>query len=347
MSVGRRCLIGTLAVLGLAACRGAAPPLPPIPATAGPIMIKPRDPPPVHDGETVVDRVVAVVNSEIITMSELEEDVVLQLRDAKRTPATEKELDDLRRQVLDRRINHRLQVQEARREKIEVSDDDLRGQIEDFVKRNGGDREKLEAQLKAQGLSWDVVRRELRDQRMAQIVKSRRVGRRATVTEAEVDVYMAENRTKLEAGLKYHVRHIAVLAEPPSSTEAWDKARTEIEALAKELAAGADFATLAREHSADASASAGGDLGWLARGELEPVFETPILALTKGAVSAPIKSGVGYHLFELEEREGLTVEMLTDARQQARDILINRKAQERLDEWVEGLRRRALISVRL
>src|SRR5215471_20441950 len=73
-------LIGTLAVLGLAACRGAAPPLPPIPATAGPIMIKPRDPPPVHDGETVVDRVVAVVNSEIITMSELEEDVVLQLR---------------------------------------------------------------------------------------------------------------------------------------------------------------------------------------------------------------------------------------------------------------------------
>src|SRR5262249_62115381 len=114
-----------------------------------------------------------------------------------------------------------------------------------------------------------------------------------------------------------------------------------------ERAAGAACAPLPRGHPGDAPARAGGDLGWLAGGELEPVFETPILALTKDAVSAPIKSSVGYHLFKLEEREGLTVEMLTDARQQARDILIQRKAQERLDEWVEGLRRRAPISRRL
>jgi peptidyl-prolyl cis-trans isomerase SurA len=347
MNVGRSCRVGILAAFALVACRGAAPPLPPIPSTAGPILVRAGDPPPVRDGETVVDRVVAVVNTEIITMSELEEDVVLQLRDAKRTPTTEKELDDLRRQVLDRRINHRLQVQEARKEKIEVSDDDLRGLVEDFVRRNGGDREKLEAQLKAQGLSWDLVRRELREQKLAEIVKSRRVSRRATITEAEVDVYLAENRAKLEAGLKYHVRHIALLAEPPTSAEAWEKAKTEIDRLAGELRDGADFATLAREHSRDASASAGGDLGWLSRGELEPSFENPILSLPKGGVSAPVKSGVGYHLFKLEDREGLTAEMLSDARQQARDILFQRKIQERLDEWLEGLRRRALIAVRL
>src|SRR5438067_1669954 len=84
----------------LVACRGAAPPLPPIPPTAGPILLRAGDPPPVRDGETVVDRVVAVVNGEIITMSELEETVAIQRRDARPAPSTEKELNDLRRQVL-------------------------------------------------------------------------------------------------------------------------------------------------------------------------------------------------------------------------------------------------------
>jgi len=280
-------------------------------------------------------------------MSELEETVAIQRRDARPAPSTEKELNDLRRQVLERMIDHRLQVQEARKEKIEISDEDIRSQVEDFVKRNGGDREKVDAQLKVQGLSWEALRREFREQLLAQRVKSRRVSRRATITEAEVDVYLAENRGKLEAGLKYHVRHIALLAEPPDSAEAWEKAKTEIDRLAGELRDGADFATLAREHSRDASASGGGDLGWLSRGELEPTFETPILSLPKGGVSTPVKSSVGYHLFKLEDREGLTAEMLSDARQQARDILFQRKIQERLDEWLEGLRRRALIAVRL
>ena len=346
MSLGRRPFAWLLLILPLAACRGAAPPLPPIPATAGPIMVRAGDPPPLHDGETVVDRVVAVVNGEVITMSELEESVALTLRDAK-TPPADKELDNLRKRALDRLINYRLEIQEAHREKIEVTDDDVRGQIDDFVKRNGGDRDKVEAQLKAQGLSWETLRREFRDQMLAQRVRSRRVSRRATVTEAEVDAYMAENRQKLEAGLRYHVRHIAILAEPPSSPEAWEKAKTEMEGLLAQLRNGGDFAALARESSRDASASAGGDLGWLSRGELEPVFEEPILKLPKGGLSPLIKSSVGYHLFQLEDKEALTPELLADARQQARDILLQKKQQERLQEWVEELRRRALIAVRL
>lgn len=346
MTVGRRFLV-LLLLVPLAACGRKPPPLPPIPDSAGPLMVKVGDPPPVHDGETVVDRVVGVVNDEVITMSELDEAVALLLRDVRTPPKTDKEVDDLRRSALDRLITNRLQIQEAHREKIEVSDEEVRAQVDDFVKRNGGDRDKIEAQLKAQGLSWEAIRRDFRDQLLAQRIRGRRVGRRATVTESEVDAYMAENRQKLEAGLKYHVRHIAILAEPPSSPEAWDQAKAEAEGLLGQLRGGADFAALAKEYSKDASAPAGGDLGWLARGELEATFEDPILKLPKGAVSPLIKSSVGYHIFLLEDKEGLTAELLADARQQARDILLQKKQQERMEEWVEGLRRRALIAVRL
>jgi peptidyl-prolyl cis-trans isomerase SurA len=332
----------------LAGCKGTPPPLPPVPENSGSILLPPGSArAPVRDN-SVVDRVVAVVNEDVILMSELQEATLLYLRDSKEaTPAASQDRERLLQKVLDRMVDHRLQVQEARRDRVEIGEEELASVLDDFVKRNGGDRPKIEEQLKAQGLSWDIVRRDIRDSLLAQKARARRIGRRASVTEAEVDAYLAENRPKLESDLKYHPRHIAVLAQPAGAAAAWDKAKTEIDALADRVRQGADFAELARAHSQDGSASAGGDLGWLKPGELDPMFEGPILKLKKGETSAPIKSANGYHLFRLEDREELTPEMVAQLRQQSRDILVQRKAQERLEDWLQGLRKRALIAERL
>jgi peptidyl-prolyl cis-trans isomerase SurA len=290
---------------------------------------------------------VAVVNGDAILMSELQEAMIIYERENKTPPPSGADLEALQRTTLDRMIDHRLQIQEAKREKIEITEDELKTALDDFVRRNGGDREKIEAQLRAQGVTWEALRRELRDQMLAQRVRSRRVSRRATVTEAEVDAYLAENRAKFEAGLKYHARHIAVLAEPPSSPAAWERAKAQVDEIEARLRAGTDFATLARERSQDASAPSGGDLGWLTRGELDPQFEGPLLKLSKGEVTMPIKSAAGYHVFALEDQEEMTPKMLADARQQVRDLLAQHKAQARYEEWLDGLRKRALIAVRL
>jgi peptidyl-prolyl cis-trans isomerase SurA len=333
-------LAGLLVAGMLGACRTPAGPLPPVPAGSGGVLVRAGEAPPVRDSQAVIDRVVAVVNGDVIMMSELQEAIVLSRRDGRAAP----EGAELERAVLNRLVDHRLQVQEAKREKIEVTEDELRTVLDDFVKRNGGEREKIEAQLQAQGVTWESLRREMRDQLLAQRVRSRRVVRRATVTEAEVDRYLTENRDKFEAGLKYHALHIAIMAEPPTAPAAWERAKQEIERIATALAGGADFAELARTRAKD---TAGGDLGWLARGELDSTFERPLLALAKGQVTAPVRSAAGYHLLKLEDREELAAERLSDARQQARDLLLQKKAQERFDEWLEGLRRRALIAIRL
>lgn len=327
-------------------CRSAPPPLPPVPAAGGPLLA-PSGAAAVPDDQALVDRVVAVVNEDVITMSELQEHLILSLREAREAAPSADQLEALERTVLARMVDHKLQLQEARRERIEVLDEEVSAVVEDFVRRNGGDRARIEAQLRAQGLTWAAVRREFRDQLMVQKIRGRRVIRRATVTEAEVDAYVAENRGRLESALRYHARHIAVPAEPPDSPTAWERARAEIEAIAARLREGGDFAELARERSKDPSAESGGDLGWLKRGELQPLFEEPILRLAPGEVTAPIRSPVGYHLFRLEAREELTPEMLAQFRQQAREILVQRKVQARLDEWVGDLKRRALIQVRL
>lgn len=340
--------VGLLAVVSLVGCRGAPPPLPPVPASSGSILVTPvvsAPPPAGPSDQTLIDRVVAVVNGEVIMMSELQEAVLLYRREARE--AVSDDLTELQKKVLNRLVEHRLQVQEARRENITVTDEELQAEVDEFIRRNGGDRARIERQLRAQGLTWEAVRREIRDQLLVRKIRGRRISRRASLTEAEVDAYIAANRGKFEASLKYRPRHIAVLADPPDQPAAWERARQEIETIRARLREGADFAELARLHSKDGSAAAGGDLGWLNRGELQPLFEEPILRLGKGEVTAPIKSEVGYHLFQMEEREELTAEMLAQLRQQARDLLLQQKAQERFDEWVDELRRRALIAVRL
>jgi peptidyl-prolyl cis-trans isomerase SurA len=314
--------------------------LPPVPSGSGGVLVGVGEPPPVRDNQVVIDRVVAVVNDDVVMMSDLQEAIVISRRDGRGLP----DGAEFERTMLNRLVDHRLQVQEAKRDKVEVSDDDLRGAVEEIVKRNGGDREKFEVQLRAQGVTWDALRREMREQLLAQKVRSRRVVGRSRVTESEVDQYLAQNRDKFEAGLKYHALHMAITVEATTSPAAWEQAKQEIDGIATALAGGADFAELARTRAKD---PAGGDLGWLARGELDATFEGPLLALQKGQVTAPIRSGSAYHLFKLEDREELTAERLADARQQARDLLLQKKAQERFDEWLETLRRRALIAIRL
>lgn len=343
----RRAAAAVLLASALAACRGAPAPLPPIPAGSGTLLLPPGAAPPAPSDQTVIDRVVAVVNGEVIMLSELQETVFLYLRETREPAPSPENLREFQQKVLERMVNHRLQVQEARRERVEATEEEVEAALNEFVRRNGGDRARFEEQLRAQGLTWDGVRRELRDGILVQKIRGRRVGRRAAVAEAEVDAYLAANRAKLEGGLKYHPRHIAILARPPDQPAAWERAKVEIDAILARLRDAADFAELARAHSHDGSAGAGGDLGWLARGELQPLFEEPILKLGKGEVTEPIKSPAGYHLFGLDDREELTPEMIAQFRQQARDLLLQKKAQERFDEWVEELRRRALITLRL
>jgi peptidyl-prolyl cis-trans isomerase SurA len=294
-----------------------------------------------------VDRVVAEVNGEVITMSELQEAVLVYLRDTReRPPESAEETLEVQRRVLRRLVDVRLQVQEARREKIQVTDEEIHAILEDLARRSEEDRAELERR-KADSRAWERTRRELRDQLLAQRIRGRRLSRRASVTEAEVDAYVAANRAKLEADLKYHPRHIAVLAQPADQPAAWTEARAKIDRLRAEIVAGADFAEVARQHSQDASARVGGDLDWLARGELQPLFEEAILRLEKGGVTEPIRSASGFHLFLLQDREEVSPEGLAQFRQQARDLLLQKKVQERQDEWLDDLRRRALIAVRL
>lgn len=326
---------------------GAAAPTSVVPARPPAVLspVAPVPPPAAVDDGPVTDRIVAVVNNDAITLSEIQEAIAVyryENRDRVVEPT-----DELVRQFLTRKIDSRLQLQEAAREKIVVEDAEVEAELAERMKRlNLTDPAQFEAALKAQGVTADAVKRRIRESLLIARVVRRKVGLRVSVTDSEVERYLAENRAKLETGLAYHAGHILVLPEADTDA-AWEAARIKAELIRAELARGADFAALARQHSRDASARDGGDLGTLKRGELARDIEERILGLAPGEVSPPYRSRLGYHIFKLESKEELAGEALTRIKQQIRDILFKQKYEVRLEAWLKEIKERAIIDIRL
>ncbi|MBI4246270.1 MAG: peptidylprolyl isomerase [Candidatus Rokubacteria bacterium] len=296
-------------------------------------------------GDDVTDRVVAVVNNDAITLGELQESIIAFRQENRGQVKLNDE--ELMREFLTRLIDTRLQLQEAEREKVTTEEIEVTEELEGRMKRFGANNlQELETMVKAQGLTMDAIRKRVRDTlRVAKVVR-RKVTLRVSVTEDEVDRYLAENRDKLETGLKYHARHILIVS-PGGSDAAWEAARIRAEMLRKQITEGADFAELARQHSKDASAKDGGDLGTLRRGELSQEIEAQILSLQPGQLSAPYRSSLGYHLFRLEEKESLEGDALQRVHPQVRDILFRQKYEVRLAAWLKEIKERAVIEIRL
>jgi len=311
-------------------------------AQPGSVHMKPFE----DTDEALADRVIAVVNNDAITLAELQESVA-----TKRTEARQQQRvladDTLMQDSLNQLIEFRLQTQEADREKITVEETELNDEFKERIKRYGlKNEEEFDKVIQAQGITLDSIKKRLRESLKVQKLVRRKVALRVSVTDAEITQYIEDNRAKLETGLSYHARHILIVPEADTDV-AWEAARIRADMLRTQIIQGADFAEMAKQHSRDATAKDGGDLGTLKRGELAQDVEGAILALNVDEVSQPFRSPLGYHVFKLEAKDSLEGDGLVRIRQQVRDILFREKYDTRLEVWLKEIRQRAIIEVRL
>jgi peptidyl-prolyl cis-trans isomerase SurA len=328
--------------------KGPPPPPPPPPPSESraPILSHQALP---AESDSVVDRVICVVNSDAITQYELDETEAYYLYENKMQPPPEDERAELRQKVLSGMIEKRLQLQQAEREKLTVEDAELKEAMEDIQKRVGATTQaQFEEQIKAQGMTYEAVKKRIYDQLMIQRIVRRKVALRVSVTEEDIDQYLNANREKLETGLTFEARHILFLPQAGTGEDGWQAARRRADDVYARVMSGEDFGELAAEFSEDpATAKNGGRLGILKRGELAPDIEKAVLRLSPGEHSPPFRSAVGYHIFELDSKETLAGEQLAQARNQIRDILYRQKYEVRLKEWLTEIRSNAIIEMRL
>ena len=301
-----------------------------------------------------LDRVVAVVNDGVVLRSELDNQIrEIRTRAAGQANGRLPPNDVLERQVLEQMIQKEIQIQLATRTGIKVSDDAVNQAIAGIARRNNMRLEDFIAAVEAQGLSYQALREDIRDDISIDQLRQREIARKIVVTDREIanQLETLEGLDGTENGAEdkkmmvseTRARHILMR---PSVVMDETKIRTTLADVRSQLVAGADFAELAKQYSEDPTADQGGELGWLPRGATVPEFQQVMDALEPGQVSEPFRSRFGWHLVQVLERRqrDATDEAL---REQARQLVFQRKLEEASAAWVRRLREEAYVEIRL
>ncbi len=290
----------------------------------------------------LVDRVVAVVNKDVITLTELAEHTARAEAELRRQRIAAPERAVLERQVLERLVLDKAQLQLAASTGMRVDELQLDRAVQRVAQNNNMTLAELRRALERDGVEFERFRAELREQILLTRLREREVDDRVQVSEAEVDLYLEEHKASLAAKVEYDVAHVLVRVPEQARPEQVEQARARAERVRDEARAGGDFARLAASHSDAGDALQGGALGWRAPGRLPELFAEALAGMQPGAVSEPLRSPAGFHVVKLLGRRGAgDAAPVTQTR--ARHILVKTNeivSEEDARRRLQGLRER-------
>ena len=251
-----------------------------------------------------VDRIVAVVNDEVITQNDLAERVNLVVRQLQRQGGELPSSDTLSRQILERMINDLLQVQLAKEGGIKVDDATLDRTIDRIAAENNLAMPDFRAALDKDGVRFPRFREDIRNEILLARLREREVENGIVVTDAEVETELARETREASSESEYRLAHVLVQVPAQASAEQIEQRRRRAVLALSELRRGANFAQIAATYSDAPDALQGGNLGWRPSARLPALFLETIEKLQPGDVSDILKSANGFHIVKLLEKRG-------------------------------------------
>lgn len=247
----------------------------------------------------LLDRIVAIVNNDIILKSELDAEVTKTEQELAARHVQVDDISKLKRKVLDKIIMEKLQLQRIKQRGIQVQDEEVLGQIGDIAKKNHLTVLELRDRLNlSEPDGFKHFRDRVRQQMLFQKLRQVEVLDQTQVTEEEVNNYL-QRQNLIQNNYEYHLQHIMVNL-PESATPAQrDEAKQKAENILKKLQDGQDFSQIAVRYSEGTKALNGGDLGWLTTDQIPTFFTNIVESLKVGQISNLIRSPVGYHIIKL------------------------------------------------
>mgnify|MGYP003624340533 FL=1 len=250
-----------------------------------------------------MDRIVAVVNNEVLLESELvdmEQTVRQQLhqRNAAMPPS-----DVLRKQVMERLILQRVQLQKADSIGIRVGDDALNAALKQIADNNKITLREFRDVLAKDGYDFADFRDSIREEMVISRLRKSQVEDRVVVSDREIDTYLTTQAVQGGSETSYHLLHMLINVPEAASPEQVQSAQDRLNKIQELLNAGGDFSEVAAGYSDGQNALEGGDLGWRKKGELPSLFSDVVPGLAVGEVSKPLRSGSGYHLVMVKDKK--------------------------------------------
>lgn len=290
---------------------------------------------------SLLDRVVAVVNKEVITWSELYRAMEFEIGTGTRAMS-----DAERKRIfkeseaffLENLIDRKLQLQAARKLDIDAGKEEIAEAIEGIKKKYSMGEKEFQESLVKEGFSFDEYRKRLAEHIVLTKVVGQQVRSKIVVSDDEVNDYIATNNSS-----EYRVRQI--FFRKPEKGQDRKKVEERAEDVLQKLRNGEEFSSLARRYSEDATGRSGGDLGFIKQEHLSKEFIEAISPMTAGDVSRPFWTDRGLHIIKLEEK--LDSRNMEEFRESVKRKLFERRFEEEYRNWVRSLRERAFVEVRL
>ena len=250
----------------------------------------------------LLDRVVAVVNDEVITQNELNFRARVAEQQLQRQQIATPPREVLLKQVLERMIIDRAQLQMAKETGVRVDDATVNAGIGRIAEQNGMTLPAFRARLEQDGVTFNRFREDVRDDITMVRLRDREVDSRVTVSEGELDNFLAEQAGVAAGTLEFDVAQIQLRVPDSASTEAVEAVRKRADELLAQLKEGADFAKLAASFSSAPEALSGGDLGWRTAERLPTLFLDAVKDLPPGQIGPVVRSPGGFHILKLSGR---------------------------------------------
>ncbi len=288
------------------------------------------------DGPAVVDRVVAVVNDEIITLSDLQREEVLKKVDVQKDE----------RLLLEDMIDRKLQMAAAKRAGMDVTDKELSDAITDIMKRNSFNNKQFEDALAKEGLTLDQYKVELREQMTLSRMFNKYVRSGITVDEAEARSYYERNIKSYSLPEEIRVRQIFFRVPEQATPAEVSAVKQKATAALARAQKGEDFTRLVKELSENDNAEQGGDLGFMRRDQVLPEIAEAVRNLKAGDVAGPIRFGGGWNVIKLEEIR-TPAQSYEKVKDEITKMLYNQKMENTYRTWLQTLRSDAHIENRL
>lgn len=291
----------------------------------------------------VVDKIAIVVNDEIITESEIARALHPIYEKYKSLYSENKllaKLEEAKQGLMQQFIDDRLILSEAKKLNIEVDEKEVDKRIGDLIKRLGS-KAAFERTLSEQRITIKDLKARYKEQLMTRKLIDLKVGARIMITPIDITNYYNKNAAEFNQPEEIKLKNILISSKNDMDPK---KAAEVARDISKRLKEGCDFAGLAKEYSAGPGASEGGEMGYVKKGDLMPDIEKVVFNLKEGETSDIIQTGLGYHIFKMEEKKPARVLTISEARRDIEEAIFREKINQKIKGWVESLKKNAYIA---
>ena len=301
----------------------------------------------------VADRIVAVVNGEVITLSELHRafaPYAAHIEANYKGPDKEAFLKQNQAAFLQRMIDQILIEQEAKKPGVgiaAVKDEEVMGMVKDMLAKNRLTMQDYLKKLAEEGKTLESAKQEIRGQMLRMRLLRREVQSRILVKDEEIGEYYDKHREDYEGREAVHIRQIFLPVPEGADSGARDRVRAEANQLRERILKGERFEVMAARYSRGPAAAEGGDIGFVERGVMMPEVEKAAFSLPVGEVSEVLETEAGFLLLVVVDKKGAGLKPLPVVRDEIKAKIEDEKVNKKYDEWMAELRKKSFIDIRL